>query len=615
LHKFKLLIPTLFLLWQQIHVCAQHSILESGLNSLSLTGCSNSGGVIGITGTGSIQSNKAYFSSETALDEIDMNFEVRVDTVSSTGAFRFGIGKYSGIAGTMVEFSGNLNSTNVIINRLNNTTPVFITQFPLPFNLVIGDTYKIRVGKRVRQLVVEVTSNDSTDYFIYDSLSYPAPYFGCLWGTPFIGCTTGKIGVTDFTLSTPLSTAPRLAVWGDSFIEGNALGSANERYVSLIKDSIGYNNVSIMGRGGETSASVNSRFSKEATWFKDSKYGLIAIGVNDNNFILWKNNILKHIDTLKKHNIIPIIATLSPRSDRLPFIAMVNSWIRNDYNGAYIDVGSAVSTASASNWIPGMGMTDSIHPSVAGHQAIFDRIKIEAPYLFRDTSAFTINYFAETTNENVSASLIYSSQSDFNVYQAGSSLQIPVIPGETVFFRDTLSAPGINTLYDLLPLPVRPNAPSNPVTNPANQTFDWTNNPLFPDVSDYEYSIDSGALWTTCFQKPIVNPGSATLMLRLKASNQNFKSDVLFFDIGTGVLAFSPNSFTAFPNPFSDVLSLQGAPEGSVFTIFSSEGRAVKSGVISSAQTVLNTEDLKAGFYILNLSAGNFDTNIKLIRK
>ncbi|MEZ8099191.1 DUF1566 domain-containing protein [Vibrio bivalvicida] len=48
-----------------------------------------------------------------------------------------------------------------------------------------------------------------------------------------------------------------------------------------------------------------------------------------------------------------------------------------------------------------------------------------------------------------------------------------------------------------------PRAPKNGVINDSADTFDWTMVKPFRSLSDYEYSLDSGATWTTVTQKPI----------------------------------------------------------------------------------------------------------------
>lgn len=616
MNKFTAFFSILFAFFSSSGI-SQENILEQGTGKLNLLGCSNTSGVINITGTGNIQAHKAYFGSETTLDEINMDFNVLVDSLNGDGDFRFGIGKYSGLAGTLVEFAGTDSTSKIIISRLNGTTPVFITQFSLPFNLTIGTDYKIRVGKKIRQLVIDISSDEITNHFLYDSLSYPTPFFGCLWGTPFIGCVSGSISVSSFMLSTPLNLSPRLSVWGDSFVEGNSLDNVQERYVSLIKDSIGYQNVSILGRGGETSSSISTRIPKESSWFEGSKYALVAIGVNDLNFAIWKTNMLKHIDTLKKRGMIPIITTLTPRSDRLSFIAQANAWIRNTYNGAYIDLMKAVATSSETHWAADMALNDSIHPTVTGHQAMYDRIKREAPYIFRDSAAFTIDYFTEATNENVIPSLEYSTLSTFGTAESGNFLPVNLIPGETFFFRDTLETPGIHVIYDILPIPLRPAAPSGPDSDIADQSFDWINNPRFTDISDYEFSIDSGATWATCFQKPVISPGTTTVEVRIKADSSHFKSEPLFInmELPDQLAALQENNFRAYPNPFEDKLVVENISEGTIVSLYASDGRLLQTGISEAGPMVINTEELTAGLYVLTLRNESSASSLKIIKK
>jgi lysophospholipase L1-like esterase len=590
------------------------NMLETGIGELSLIGCTSSGSSLNITGTGSMHSNKAYFNSETTLEEMDMLFDVRIVALDSSGNYSFGIGKTASTAGTMVKFHGTPTNSLISVYKLNGTVPTFASQIPIPFNLSPGTDYKIRVGRRVRHLIIEVFPADSSNYFYNDSLTYPTPSWGLLWGKPFIGCEAGSISVSGFLLSTPFNTSPRLAAWGDSFIEGNSLSDPAQRYISLIKDSIGHQNISILGRGGETSTSINSRFPKENLWFSGAKYALVAIGVNDSNFTVWKNNMQKYMDSLKKNNVIPIIATLSPRSDRIPFIIQVNDWIRNDYNGAYIDISKAISP-TGTYWTSGMSLVDGIHPSVAGHQAIYDRIKIEAPYIFRDIAAFAIDFFNETTFENVSSNLEYSNTSNFLTANPGNTQQINVVPGETIYFRDTTTTPGIHILYDILPAPERPSPPSNPIVDAGTLSFDWTNNPAFGNVADYEFSIDSGLTWTTCAQKPIINPGSPNVQLRVKATFYSFKSNVLYMDVMTEVASLNRSNILVYPNPVKDKLTIENVSKDCALHVYAADGRVIKSILLLSGTNIIETSDFPAGLYILAFNDGNTDHRFRILKQ
>ncbi|PKM78554.1 MAG: hypothetical protein CVU90_02110 [Firmicutes bacterium HGW-Firmicutes-15] len=51
--------------------------------------------------------------------------------------------------------------------------------------------------------------------------------------------------------------------------------------------------------------------------------------------------------------------------------------------------------------------------------------------------------------------------------------------------------------YDLTP-----EAPTDPIVDDANDSFAWTNTTGFENLSDYEYSLDSGANWLDCTNNP-----------------------------------------------------------------------------------------------------------------
>jgi lysophospholipase L1-like esterase len=503
---------------------AQHTILENSPDGWNLKGCTKQNGSVRIKGDGKYEDHKASFNSETCLEEIDLVFNVEIISLDSSGAIQFAIGKQSKNAGTMVEFCKRANRSQLIVNRMDNKSIVQAAKILLPFQLRIAETYTIRIGKRVRNLQIEINSSDS--YYYNDSLSYPSPFFGLMWGTPFIACKQGEIRIDEFVLSTPCSTKPKLAVWGDSYIEGSSLSSPDYRYVALIAKSIGVDNIVIMGRGGETSRTLSKRFAKELLWFSEAQFGLLAVGVNDDNFEVWRKEILKDVAEMRKKNIIPILATLSPRSDRFEFIKQANDWIRNTYQGAYIDVSKAIATDDV-KWIPGMCLSDSIHSSVEGHRSIFNRVKMDAPFLLNSKNLFTIDYKKERTSEKLQAQFKYCNRRDEWNFYAGENKRIMVDPGSVLYIKDVASG-NANSFIDIIAIPTRPEEPANDTTINEPGVFNWVFNPDFKSVSDYEFSIDNGKTWKGCTNKPIRNSRVAGVHIRVKATSRNFRSDAKF---------------------------------------------------------------------------------------
>jgi len=593
----------------------QNNILENGISRLTVAGGTIVGGQINIIGNGSFLNRRAYVPSETTLDEIDLIFGVKVISTDTNGVFRFGIGKQATIAGTMVEFFGTDTASYINVHKMNGTVLDFIHQFVLPFNFTIGSEYTFRVSKKIRTLEIEVVS-DSV-YFYNDSLSYPSPFFGCLWGRPFISCHTGEISINSFVLATPLNKMPRLAVWGDSFIEGNSLENVEDRYVSLIKDSIGYHNITIMGRGGESSGTLSSRFTRETQWI-NSKYALLAIGVNDNNFTVWKNNTQKWLDTLKKKNMIPIIATLTPRYDRLAFINQVNSWIATTYGGAYVNLNAAVSDDGLI-WNTGYAMTDNIHPTPFGHLEMLRRIRTEAPYIFRDSSAFTIDFINETTFQNLADTMEYATSSNFISSTLGTNAPAVVIPATTLYFRDTMVTPGYHIIYDILNVPKRPNPPTPPPINNTGGLYDWVFNPAFPQVEDYEFSVDSGFTWTVCYEKPIQNYSLSEVRVRVKATTVNFKSEQLYLYDSTEVItsteALAENSLKIYPNPFKDRFVVDKVNEKTELIVYAVDGREVKKLALMNNTTVVDMSECVPGFYIVVLKNSSYQRVFNVVKE
>ena len=89
------------------------------------------------------------------------------------------------------------------------------------------------------------------------------------------------------------------------------------------------------------------------------------------------------LNLCKRSDTIPVLVTTCPQvnqsADYITKMQAINSWIKGSgYN--YIDANRAV-TIDGLTWKEGYVLADGIHPSALGHQAIFDRIKIDCPSL------------------------------------------------------------------------------------------------------------------------------------------------------------------------------------------------------------------------------------------
>jgi hypothetical protein len=295
----------------------------------------------------------------------------------------------------------------------------------------------------------------------------------------------------------------------------------------MVSDRIGHESIAIMGRGGETTSSLNSRFRRELQWFSKAQFGLLAIGVNDTNFESWKKVMLLNIMEMRNSNMIPILVTLSPRSDRQEFIKLVNNWIRNTYEGLYVDVSKSVAVDDV-RWLPGMCLGDSIHPSAEGHQAIFNRFEIELPFLFRTEVLFSLDYKNERTSEIISSNMLFCCSNDQFDFKKGQNKRVKVVPGTIFYIRDTTSF-NARVFKDVICIPPRPQSPVIDLSNKEPGVFNWLFHPDFSEISDYEFSIDNEQTWRKCKEKPIRNARVEGVHIRIKATRKNFRSPSTYF--------------------------------------------------------------------------------------
>lgn len=95
---------------------------------------------------------------------------------------------------------------------------------------------------------------------------------------------------------------------------------------------------------------------------------------------------------------------------------------------------------------------------------------------------------------------------------------------------------------------VAPDAPTSGVTNDTTNTFDWTNNPDFTALSDYEYTLNGGTSYTTVTAKPIVvgdvTKAAGQVGVRVKAVGGEHVSETLFDTVGfnAGVAPSAPTT-------------------------------------------------------------------------
>ncbi len=120
-----------------------------------------------------------------------------------------------------------------------------------------------------------------------------------------------------------------------------------------------------------------------------------------------------------------------------------------------------------------------------------------------DEPEITIDYTNEQTNQEITSDIEYNYDNDFETANIlGDGTVLALTPGEDVYFRYLVTETTLASEINSLDVRERPDAPTLPVVDDDENTFDWTNISE-TEYYDYEYSIDNGNSWTTCTEKPI----------------------------------------------------------------------------------------------------------------
>jgi hypothetical protein len=223
---------------------------------------------------------------------------------------------------------------------------------------------------------------------------------------------------------------------------------------------------------------------------------------------------------------------------------------------------------------------------------------------------YIIDYINERTAQDMPDSIEYSANADMSETISGTNIKVPVIPNYMMYIRAKATATKVASAIQILGVPNRPDAPTNPLVNDVLNTYDWTNNSNFPDISMYEYSADSGTTWVTCMIKPInvgpVNLAKGHVQVRIKATDTSFKSEPLLsgfaFTIkNTGITNLQTLSINLHPNPANNVLIIENFSEPTEATIFSIEGKRIKTVYLKNKINEIDISQLPEGIYVLKI--------------
>lgn len=361
---------------------------------------SRNGEDLTVTGGGFTQ---ARLGIETFEDSFVMSCRVKA-TVATNGAFEMGIGKMSSAPGYVDRWITMCkDSTGSYLKSYYRPNGSYAEQVDvrqtLSTELLVDKWY-------VLQLVKTTSERSFLTAYLYDEQGNLLAFFrtstaAYAWGYPTVTNRVGQARFSGFTMSYPKKDYPLVAVYGDSFIEGDTIrNTKNLRYSSLLQEVLGKENCLLFGHGGASTKSDNSRTLLQLQKV-NSAYAILAYGNNDADWSTWWKYMEYMLRLCKLTDTIPIFVTVTPRvgqSDAyIAKITAINDWIKSS-GYSYIDANKACTT-NGLTWKSGYVMDDGVHPTILGHQAIFDQIKVDCPFLLKNGLTITSTKKVETFTE------------------------------------------------------------------------------------------------------------------------------------------------------------------------------------------------------------------------
>ncbi|GHT01517.1 hypothetical protein AGMMS49525_02450 [Bacteroidia bacterium] len=328
-----------------------------------------------ITGSGTTGA-KNYQTVETYMER----FEMSACFTLTSGTLSTWIGKgYAGL---------KLKSTGIEIYALNSSLngSALVETIPLPFAITPGETYSIGFKKFANGVKYFASSQGILFEKEYNKTTNNRA--SIMWGAGFFGVESGTISLETLTTSSDYTPKAKLYITGDSFIEGASMVAygLENRWCALLASAIGNNDVVINGKGGEAinSAYIN-RYKTEITWY-NPKYVFVSLGTNNiSNVTAYKTYMQQLIDQIKSEGRIPILVTCTPRpeADYTTTVKVINDFVKAS-GEFYVDMNKAVTVSGdPSTWKSGYVQADNVHPSLLGHEAMFNQIKTDCPFLFQ----------------------------------------------------------------------------------------------------------------------------------------------------------------------------------------------------------------------------------------
>ena len=177
----------------------------------------------------------------------------------------------------------------------------------------------------------------------------------------------------------------KLAILGDSYVQGHSLGAARiYTYANLLAKTIGEDRCVNFGLGGSNMSATIARAENDLQLARCANYVMVPMSCNEgsNDFNSLVAKIVQIAHEIVSIGSIPIFGTFIelPTGYSLSVMPQVNNWIKNS-GYLYIDFDSVLRDSNG-DVDSSLFLADNTHPTVEGHQRLYNRILIDCPFLF-----------------------------------------------------------------------------------------------------------------------------------------------------------------------------------------------------------------------------------------
>lgn len=292
-------------------------------------------------------------------------------------------------AGSRTDFvdieNGKIGFYRPVGNPTTDTLEV-LTEKQIGFSFVAGHEYmaeSIREHGNIATIrITDAYTGDTDELTVSNNDST-----GLAWGYRGYQAVNADITVKDFK---QLSTQPynaKVLVLGDSYIEGASIGGfKNDRWCALLRDALD-GDCFINGWSGRPASQGYDWLNGYLKDIVRPQYVILHFGINDGNLANYIQQTDNSIALIKNYyKATPILVKIPPtvgtNSANANIWQDINEYVENS-GELYLDE-RIVLTNNYDGVTQNLSLylNDKTHPNVAGHHAIFERLKFDVPELF-----------------------------------------------------------------------------------------------------------------------------------------------------------------------------------------------------------------------------------------